>query len=53
MRLLIIGSLEGQVVPATQIAMRRGAKVAHADTPEIALGELRAGRGPDLVLTDF
>ncbi len=52
MRLLIIGSLEGQVVAATQIAMRRGAKVAHAETPAIALGELRAGRGADLVLME-
>ena len=52
MRLLIIGSLGGQVVAATQIAMRRGAKVAHTDTPEVALGELRAGRGADLVLME-
>jgi two-component system response regulator FlrC len=52
MRLLIIGSLGGQVAVATQIAMKRGAKVAHAETPEIALDHLRSGNGAELVMME-
>jgi len=52
MRLLIIGSLGGQVAAATQIAMKRGAKVAHADSPEVALEHLRAGNGAELVMME-
>ena len=52
MRLLIVGSLEGQVAIATRIAMSRGAKVAHAGTVEIALNHLRSGRGADLVMIE-
>ncbi|WP_029040374.1 sigma-54-dependent transcriptional regulator FlbD [Cucumibacter marinus] len=52
MRLLIIGALEGQLSQATKLAMDGGAKVAHADTIEVALASLRAGRGADLLLAD-
>ena len=52
MRLLIIGSLNGQVISATQIAMQRGAKVAHAETTDIALKNLRAGQGAELVMIE-
>src|ERR1700685_48005 len=52
MRLLIVGSLQGQIGAATKIAMDRGAKVTHANDLEQALAELRAGRGADLVLCD-
>jgi len=52
MRLLIIGSLGGQVAAATQIALKRGAKVAHAETGEIALQHLRSGGGAELVMMD-
>jgi len=52
MRLLIIGSLGGQVSAATQIALKRGAKVAHAETGEIALQHLRSGGGAELVMMD-
>lgn len=52
MRLLIIGTLEGQLSEATKMAMNGGAKVAHAPSIEIALAALRAGRGADLLLVD-
>jgi two-component system response regulator FlrC len=52
MRLLIVGTLEGQLSEATKLAMEGGAKVAHAPSIEIALATLRAGRGADLLLVD-
>jgi two-component system, response regulator FlrC len=52
MRLLIIGSLQGQIGAATKIAMDRGAKVTHAADVEMGLAELRSGRGADLVMAD-
>ena len=52
MRLLIIGSLGGQVGAATKLAMARGARVAHAPTWEAALDALRAGQGAELVMMD-
>lgn len=52
MRLLIIGELEGQLTEATKLAMDGGAKVAHANSIEIALASLRAGKGADLLLVD-
>ena len=52
MRLLIIGTLDGQVGAASQIAMKRGAKVNHVDTIDAGLDFLRSGRGADLVLAD-
>jgi len=52
MRLLIIGTLGGQVGAASQIALKRGAKVNHVDTVDGGLDYLRAGRGADLVLVD-
>jgi DNA-binding NtrC family response regulator len=52
MRLLIIGSLQGQIGAATKIAMDRGAKVTHTSDIDQALAELRSGRGADLVMCD-
>lgn len=52
MRLLIVGALEGQLSQATRIAMDNGARVAHADTTEVALATLRSGKGADLLLVD-
>lgn len=52
MRLLIIGSLGGQIGAASQIAMRRGAKVTQADDVDGALSLLRSGAGADLVMID-
>ena len=52
MRLLIVGTLSGQLSTATKMAMSRGAKVAHVETPEMALSALRAGQGADLLMVD-
>src|ERR1700754_744775 len=52
MRLLIVGSLNGQIGAATKIAMDRGAKVTHAGDIEQALSSLRGGIGADLVFCD-
>ncbi|PKU25957.1 sigma-54-dependent transcriptional regulator [Telmatospirillum siberiense] len=52
MQLLIIGSLDGQVGAASQMAMARGAKVTHVDTVTGGLEVLRGGMGADLVMID-
>ena len=52
MRLLIVGSLHGQLTLATKMAMDKGAAVTHADHIEQALRVLRAGRGADLLMVD-
>ena len=52
MRVLIVGSLGGQLHAATKIAMDRGAKVAQVDTISQATNHLRAGRGADLMMVD-
>jgi hypothetical protein len=48
MKLLIAGTLKGQLTTATKIAMERGAAVVHVPDVEGALRHLRAGRGGDL-----
>ena len=52
MRLLIVGSLQGQIGTATKIAMDRGAKVTHANDIDQAMASLRSGVGADLVFCD-
>jgi DNA-binding NtrC family response regulator len=52
MRLLIVGTLHGQLSAATKIAMDKGAAVTHAETIEQALRVLRSGRGADLLMVD-
>src|SRR3984957_16739058 len=52
MRLLIVGTLGGQLTIASKIAMDKGASVTHADSNEQALAVLRSGRGADLLLVD-
>src|SRR6266508_1967020 len=52
MRLLIVGTLKGQLTTATKIAMDRGASVTHAATVDQALNVLRSGRGADLLMVD-
>src|SRR3954453_12519008 len=52
MRLLIIGTLKGQLTAATKIAMDKGASVTQAETVEQALNVLRSGRGADLLMVD-
>ncbi|MBY0532153.1 MAG: sigma-54 dependent transcriptional regulator [Xanthobacteraceae bacterium] len=51
MRLLIIGTLKGQLTAATKIAVDRGASVTHAVDNEQGLKVLRA-RGADLIMAD-
>ncbi len=52
MRLLIVGTLKGQLTTATKLAMDKGASVTHAETIEQALAVLRSGRGADLLMVD-
>src|ERR1041384_6553046 len=52
MRLLIVGSLKGQLTTATKIAMDNGASVTHAEASEQAMAVLRGGKGADLLLVD-
>ncbi len=52
MRLLIVGTLGGQLTIASKIAMDKGASVTHADSNEQALAVLRSGRGADLLMVD-
>ncbi len=52
MRLLIVGSLKGQLTTATKIAMDKGATVTHAADITQALAVLRSGRGADLLMVD-
>ncbi|MGJ3258709.1 MAG: sigma-54-dependent transcriptional regulator [Rhodospirillales bacterium] len=51
MQLLIVGTLNGQIGAASQIAIKRGAKVQQADTLEEGLDLLRRS-GADLVMID-
>lgn len=53
MKILIVGTLNGQVGAASQIAIKRGAKVIHTDNAEDGLDTLRLGKGIDLVLVDI
>jgi DNA-binding NtrC family response regulator len=52
MRLMIVGSLQSHMTEAGQIAIKRGAKVQHAEDTEQALGALRNGKGADVVMVD-
>jgi DNA-binding NtrC family response regulator len=52
MRLLIVGTLNGQLTTATKIAMDKGAMVTHAADNAQALAVLRSGRGADLLMVD-
>src|SRR5712671_2209735 len=52
MRLLIVGTLKGQLTTATKIAMENGASVTHAEAIEQAMAVLRGGKGADLLLVD-
>ncbi|NRA87125.1 MAG: sigma-54-dependent Fis family transcriptional regulator [Rhizobiales bacterium] len=52
MRLLIIGTLNGQLTTATKMAMDKGAKVIHADDIIKALHIVRSGKGADLAMVD-
>jgi DNA-binding NtrC family response regulator len=52
MRLLIVGTLDGQLGAASQIAIERGAQVTHAPETETALAILRS-RGADLMMVEI
>jgi len=52
MRLLIVGTLKGQLTTATKLAMDKGASVTHATDVDQALNVLRSGRGADLLMVD-
>jgi two-component system, response regulator FlrC len=52
MRLLIVGTLNGQLTTATKLAMDKGAMVTHAADAAQALAVLRSGRGADLLMVD-
>ncbi len=51
MRLIIVGSLKGQLITAAKIAVSHGAAVTHAESIEQALAVLRA-KGGDLLMVD-
>jgi DNA-binding NtrC family response regulator len=53
MRVLIIGSLAGELAQAARMAIARGAKLNHADNTEAALARLRSDARVDLVLCDL
>ena len=53
MRVLIIGSLAGELGKAGRIAMARGARLDQADTPEAGLARLRGDGEFDIVLCDL
>jgi len=52
MRLLIIGTLNGQIGGASRIAIDRGAKVSQVDDIDGCLKSLRGGNGADLLMID-
>src|ERR1700692_4210006 len=52
MRLLIVGTLSGQLTTASKLAMDKGAMVTHAADIAQALAVLRSGRGADLLMVD-
>ena len=52
MRLLIIGTLDGHIAQAGQIALSRGALVAQVDDIESGLHALRSGQGADMIMVD-
>jgi DNA-binding NtrC family response regulator len=52
MRLLIVGTLRGQLTAATKIAMDKGAAVTHAERVDTAMAVLRSGKGADLLMVD-
>lgn len=53
MRVLIIGSLAGELGQAARIAIARGATLDQADGPEPALARLRSDARTDIVLCDI
>src|SRR3981189_649930 len=50
MRLLIVGTLKGQLTAATKIAMDKGAAVTHAESSDQELAAPRSAQGRHLLL---
>ncbi len=53
MRVLIVGSLAGELGAAARIAMARGARLSQADTVEAALARLREDAACDVAMCDL
>ena len=53
MRVLIVGSLAGELGQAARLAIARGARLDQADTPEAALARLRVDAQVDAVLCEL
>lgn len=53
MRVLIIGSLAGELGAAARVAMARGVALDHADTLDAALRRMRSDARVDLVICDL
>ncbi|MGN0904666.1 MAG: sigma-54-dependent transcriptional regulator [Alphaproteobacteria bacterium] len=52
MRLLLIGTMDGQIGAASKIAIQKGGSVLHATDIDQALELLRNGQGADLIMAD-
>ncbi|KIE05327.1 Transcriptional regulatory protein FlbD [Candidatus Jidaibacter acanthamoeba] len=52
MRLIVIGGMSEQIVTASKIAAKRGAKIFHVSDIKAALAALRSGKGADLLLVE-
>src|ERR1700730_19370146 len=52
MRLLIVGTLNGQLTTSNKIAMYKATTVTHAADLTQAVAVLRSGRGADLLMVD-
>ena len=52
MRLMIVGTLNGQLTLAAKMAVERGAAVTQVDGLEGCLKALRSGKGADLLMVD-
>lgn len=52
MRLLLIGSMNGQIGAASKIALQKGGSVTLAETVDQALDMLRGGTNADLLMAD-
>ena len=52
MRILLVGTLDGQIGAASQIAMAQGAEVSQAGDIDSALKVLRSGQSIELVMID-
>lgn len=53
MRLLIVGNLDGQLVAASKIATKNGAKVLHVSDIKSAMMAFRSGKAIDIIFIDF